>query len=204
VLTLVLFGIARYPFDLIGVLSEGAILASLGTALLAMSDMLEKDKLERVKQNTDILFRDIIKQPPWRRWPFLKRKFTRKTLIQDRIVSKLENPKLPFDVGTHTIEVSIPTVQEDFFDLPVLKNLIMMKRYFKAFLTLYSRNKEEGKKSNHPFDTFNAFLSLYDSWKAILLFRIARFIKTFSIGLVLSSIIMTVLCIIFHRILGFL
>jgi hypothetical protein len=106
-----LFGLSKYPYDIVGVLSEGAIIATLGAALLAIAELLERDKLERVKENIDIFFKEILKQSPWRRWPFLKRKYSKRNLTKDLIVTDLKNPLFPLDVGTHRIEIHVPTVQ---------------------------------------------------------------------------------------------
>ena len=45
----------------------------------------------------------------------------------------LKNPTIPFDVGTHKIEVNLQTVARDFFDLPVFKHYFKMLKYDRAF-----------------------------------------------------------------------
>ena len=44
-----------------------------------------------------------------------------KLLDGSSIHTTLSNPEIPLDVGTHLIKVKLPTVLEDFFDLPLIQ-----------------------------------------------------------------------------------
>lgn len=59
--------------DFVTSLSSAAILATLGSAVSAVGSLWTADYGNRIALNVDILFRDILKQEAWRRWPFLLR-----------------------------------------------------------------------------------------------------------------------------------
>ena len=201
-LTLIIFGYSKYPYDIVGIISEGAIIASFGVALLALSEMIERGKLERVKQNNYILFHEILKKKQWIRWSFLKRNITQKNLDETSLEEHLENPNMAFDVGSHEIQITLPTVEEDFFDSPVFKDCSKMYRYKNAFRTKFSRDKAKNTKKV-PYEWYLSYLCVYDILKSACLFRFGRYLKIFSIGIIVNSIILTIICILFSNVLGF-
>lgn len=174
----------------VGVVSLGAMVATFGSAIIALGALFTHDKLERVKQNVSILYNDILKTEPWKRWPFLKRKTSMRLLSADIIRTNLRNPEMPFDVGSHTFSVTIPTVLEDFFDLPLLRNFVPLVRFRNAFFTTHARKTSESSEGT-PYDpegtTFMAYQCVEDIWSAVFVFRIARYVTHLGCALVISS-----------------
>jgi hypothetical protein len=172
------------------ILSIGAIVATFGSAITAIGSILERDLSKRVFLNVDILYKDIFKvDNPWRRWPFLKRNEKSTLLNKMSTLSSLENPKIPIDVGTHEIKVELPTVQEDFFDLGILKNYYPLIRYRSAVKTYFFKKKDN---KSSEIDTIMTFECLFDIWKSVFIFRIARYVLILGVGFVFSSIINTI------------
>lgn len=173
--------------DLVTLLSTGAILATFGSAIGAIGLIWQDDLVARVKLNIDIFYRDIIKQEaPWRRWPFLARTSRKKLLNGDSLQQKLSNPEVTLDVGTHVIKVDFPTVLEDFFDLPLIKNCWQLWWYRKAAYTVYGRKKQDTINADTgltPSDGYMAYECMFDIWKSIFKFRIFRYIVHFGSGL---------------------
>ena len=161
--------------DLVSLLSTGAILATFGSAIGAIGLIWQDDLLERVKLNVDILYRDIIKQEtPWRRWPFLARFDRRKLLNGHSLQQNLTNPEVRLDVGTHDIKVDLPTVVDDFFDLPLIKNYWQLWRYRTAAYTVYGRKNQDTINADTgltPSDEHMAYECMFDIWKSIFRFR---------------------------------
>ena len=194
ILSYFIFNLLKSKISIETILSTGAIVATFGSAMSAIGSLFEKDLTKRVFLNIDILYRDILKdEEPWRRWPFLKRKDKSLLLNKNKLQSSLKNPKIPLDVGTHKIEVELPTVQEDFFDLGLFKNYFNLFRYRRAAKTYYFRKKEEKKENETDgFDYLMEYECLFDIWKSIYLFRISRYILIIGVGFIFSSIMNTV------------
>ena len=181
--------------DLISLLSTGAILATFGSAIGAIGLIWQNDLLERVHLNIDILYRDIIQhETPWRRWPFLARS-SRKTLLNNNSLQfSLGNPEIPLDVGTHVIRVHLPTIMEDFFDLPLLKNYWSLWRFQKAACTVLGQKRDDlvnPETGMTPFKNYMAYECMFDIWKSILRFRLSRYILHFSSGLTICGALIT-------------
>lgn len=172
-------------------ISLGSIFATFGSAIIANIVLIQTDKLNRILVDVNILYTEILKREKWTRWPFIKRSSTSKLLDGSSTSSELKNPTLPFNVGSHTIEISIPTAQEDFFDLPTLLNFFKMARYDKQFKTCIV-NKKEMPNEFKGLDVGDYYLSwdcLYDIWKNVLLFKINKLLIKFATSILVSGII---------------
>ncbi|WP_022961107.1 hypothetical protein [Halopseudomonas pelagia] len=165
---------------LVTLLSSGAILATFGSAIGAIGLIWQTDLHERVRLNVDILYRDILEQEsPWRRWPFLPRSAKRRLLNGDLHQLTLSNPEVPLDVGTHVIRIHLPTVMEDYFDLPLFANFWPLFRFRSSAHTVFGRKKKEEKNEEtglSPSGEYMAYECMFDIWSAILKFRISRYI----------------------------
>lgn len=198
----------NHPLD---ILSLGAIMAGFGSAIMAFSGLWEKDNLERVKENVGILYHDILKvKIAWKRWPFISR-FEKKALFSSDMVLELplRNPRLPLDVGTHIFAVDVPTVLQDFYDLPLLSNLLPLIRFRKSAINFFVRfmheipeireEQDESIKEDKdeinilenldPADRLMMYKCLLDIWRTVFIFRLSRYIVHFGSGIVLSSVI---------------
>jgi hypothetical protein len=189
------FAFTGTQLDYVGILSQGAILATFGSALITVSDIFERDRLERVKLNNKILYDDIKHIKQWTRWPFLPRKASEKLLDDNSINIDLQNPKEEFDVGTHKIKVILPTVLEDFFDLPIFKDFRTMRQYESAFKTKYNRDIKEKGSNITIHNSYFKYMCVYDILRSACIFRLARILKHFSIALIIGSVLITAICI---------
>ncbi len=176
--------------DFVTTLSSGAIMATFGSALMAVAAMWAGDNTQRIELNIDILFSDILKLLPWRRWPFLPRLRKQKLLDGSTEQSRLVNPIIPFNVGTHNIKIIIPTVFDDFFDLPLITNLYKLIRFKNASRTYIATVRDlpivAGTELS-PMSHNMAYECLLDTWTCILVVRLARYLLHFGIALTVSS-----------------
>ena len=184
--------------DVVALLSAGAILATFGSALATLGSIWERDLLERVRLNVDILFKDLLAQPiPWRRWPFLPRAGSRSGLDGSVLSGTLVNPDVQLDVGTHLIDIQLPTVLEDFFDLPLRKNFLTLRKFRAAATTTYQTNREaeppqSGDGARRQVgDQHLLYECLYDIWQSIFVFRLARYATHLGAGITLTSTLLT-------------
>lgn len=196
---LVSFWILSLPesnINIVTLISSAAIIATFGSAICSLSAVWQTDLLERVRLNIDIFYKDIYKQDnPWRRWPFLRRSKTSKLLDGNLISEALKNPKIPLNVGSHHLNIDLPTVQEDFFDLSLIKNYVPLRKYREAAQTVYGNHKEQtsDKKSKlSPINEYMAYECVYDIWKTILKFRIMRYFLHFGSGLTIFSALLAI------------
>jgi hypothetical protein len=160
-------------------LSSAAILATFGAALSSLGAMSGGDMFNRILGNVDIFYMDIAKQDRWRRWPFLPRAGSRKTLDGSQLVGELCNPQIPLDVGTHVMQITLPTVAEDLIDLPLLANLYPLWRFRSAAHTLLANaSSSSGEKAGvlPVRDNYMAYECMYDIWRAVARFRVSRYI----------------------------
>jgi len=193
------YGLLSIPaanINFVASLSSAAILATFGSAIATVGSLWTGDRSNRIILNVDILFRDIFKQEAWRRWPFLLRGGQKRLFGGMATAVQLHNPKFPLHVGSHEIEVFIPTVQEDFFDLPLFKNLIPLLRFrTAAHTTIVNADKDMVFPSNQmkPMDQYMAYECITDIWVSVFIFRSARYVVHFGAALTISSVIIGVI-----------
>lgn len=182
---------AEITATFVALLSAGAILATFGSAISALGTMWERDLIERVKTNIDIFFKDIVKQEEaWRRWPFLPRRSKKLALDNNFHLGELRNPEIPLDVGSHFVTAEVPTVLDDFFDLSVLKNYMTLRRFRRAAGVAWTRRDKDTQNPENgmlPINEYMAYECLFDVWRSIFRFRIARYTAHLGAGLTLFS-----------------
>lgn len=185
--------------EFIKLLAGGAIFATFGSAIFSIGTLIERDLMEHIKLNIDILFKEIYKQKnPWRRWPFISRYRKHKINNNGEILTiELGNPVLVLNIDkTKILYIDTPTSLKDFFDLPLIKNIWSLFRFHKNAETRIveqNSNKINKKSGLKPFEEYTAYLCLYNTWFSILRFRLTRYSIHFGIGLVITSIITVLL-----------
>ena len=183
--------------NLVTLLATGAIIATFGSAIGAISHVWQSDLLERVKINIEILYHDIFKQKsPWKRWPFLSRSTKNILLDKSTQITTLRNPEIPLDIGTHQINIDLPTVLEDFFDLPVISNFWPLFRFRKAAHTRISNKPKNDANPSTNLTRENEYMAyecMYDIWKTVCIFRLSRYFLHFGSSLIISSVTLVAL-----------
>jgi len=181
--------------SLIIILSTGAIFATFGSAISSLFCSFQNELMNRIMTNINVLQTDILKQSkPWRRWPFIPRIFAGRLLNDDTMFQDLSNPELSIDVGTHEIKITIPTVQEDFYDLQLISNYYQLKKYKKAKSTLFStkygeKQTDTTKLSNE--DEYMAYNCLLDIWTTIFKYRVSKYVMHLGCGLTIFGVTIT-------------
>jgi hypothetical protein len=173
-------------------LSSGAIVATFGAAISGLGATWERDLINRVLENVGIFYDSIIESERWKRWGFLPRRSMRKLLTGETHEGVLVNPKIPLDVGTHTIRIDLPTVYADFFDLPVWRNWRQLVRYRNACHTCLSRRSRDQVNAQTqlvPMKEYMAYECLLDTWTSIVKFRVARYALHLGSALTIAAIV---------------
>lgn len=181
----------RYPearSSIVAILATGSIFGTLGSAIMAVCALWEKDLAERIALNLDILHRDILKDPsPWRRWPFLKRRATWRLFGGETIRADLSNPPIEFDVGSHRERFDLPSIPDDYYDLPAFSNYLRLWKFRRPFMTRAANTPKDGDGAMSEVMKYEC---VHDIWRSIVVFRLARYGMQLGSGLVLFGVVM--------------
>lgn len=176
--------------DFITSLSSGAILATFGSAIATIGMLWTGDRAGRIAMNVDILYSDILSVKAWRRWPFLPRSGVR--ALSDGMIQKytLTNPSLLLKVGTHSHPIILPTVEQDYFDLPIFSNLVPLLLLRREAHTAIAQDTPAivfPESHMAPLSQLMAYECLLDIWYSVLIFRASRYVVHFGAALTISS-----------------
>ena len=161
----------------------GSIFATFGSAIISVFSITMSNIYERFCCNTNILFKELCPENEWHRWPFIKRE-SHSTLYNNELTYQiLKNLEITFNVGSHPMSIFLPTIREDFYDLPnwnSLKNML-----------LESKNYESYVLNNIP-DSANSLMvwdCVLDNFKSIAIYKLAKLLIVIGGSFIFSSII---------------
>ncbi|MEC9358751.1 MAG: hypothetical protein ACPHN2_05870 [Sinimarinibacterium flocculans] len=110
---------------------------------------------------------------------------------------ELHNPVLPLDVGTHTLHVTMPTVTDDLFDLPVVSTLLSLIRFRTASRTVMSARRSDKESTEKVelalsgMDRYMAYECLLQVWTDAFIFRLSRYLIQFGAALTIGTTVIT-------------
>lgn len=163
----------------------GSIFATFGSSVVSVFSIVMNNQSDRFMSNIGILYSDIIPEKKWVRWSFIKRIIYRRLYNGEYTCQELTNSKVEFDVGSHKISMFIPTVREDFFDLPIWSSWLSMKIRHRDYETaVLSGNGKENVAT-----AIMLWNCIYDNFKCIIMYRIARALVVLGEAYILSSIV---------------
>lgn len=166
----------------------GSIFATFGSAIVAAASLFCNDCYIKFSDNVLILQNDLLKNEKWTRWTFIKRKSKKRLLDSGNLTQVLHNAQIEFQLGSHWITISLPTVKADFDDLPIFKFFLKMKRYSKQY---------ETNLCNHATsEDTNAFFlwdCVYDIYLQIVLYQICTYLIWIGCSFICTSILFSFL-----------
>jgi len=172
--------------DINFILTSGALFATFGSAIVGLSLVFHSDFQKRIELNLNILYKEIYKQSsPWRRWPFLKRNSSVKLLNgkRDKMTGVLTNVSPLLNFGTYKRKFEMPTIFEDYFDLPIFNNFFILYKSKAQFYTDASRY------NNISTDDIMTYECFYDTYLNLMKFRISRYGIHFGCGMIFSTLV---------------
>lgn len=195
-LSFVFLSIPDAQLNTITLITSGAILATFGSAISAIAATWTSDLQERIHFNIDILFREILKDiNPWRRWPFLERTDSHILPNGSTLRFELNNPKIPFNLKSCTVEIEVPSMVDDLYDLSVCNNLSKASRHRTEALMSYTDKGAKELMHSYGMSSYEAlmaYLCLHDVWKSALKFRVARYLLHFGSALTIAGSLLTI------------
>lgn len=181
----IIFSICIDEKSLSETIALGSIFATFGSSVVSVFSIVMNNQSDRFMSNIEILYSDIIPEKKWVRWSFIKRKKYRRLYNGEYTCQALTNSKVEFDVGSHKISMFIPTVREDFFDLPVWRPWLSMKIRHRDYETAVLG---DNVKENVAI-AIMLWNCIYDNFKCIIMYRIARALVVLGEAYILSSIV---------------
>lgn len=160
----------------------GSIFATFGSSLVAVFSLTMGSTYDRFLSNINTLFKELDPEKAWFRWAFIKRKSHQILYNGEYAYQELTNAKIYFDVGSHKIDMFLPTIKEDFFDLPNWKSWGQM--------LLNARDYEHYVLNNcmDPAIPLMVWDCVWDNFCVILKYKFAKILVLLGDALIISSV----------------
>lgn len=169
--------------ELSDTISLGSIFATFGSSIVAIFSITCTTVYERFNHNFNILFTKIAPDFKWTRWPFVKRVTSSKLYNNESSYQELKNAEVIFNVGSHSITITLPTILEDFYDLANWKSYLTMLMQTKNYETYVLNNILNSATSLMVWDCIK------DNFKSIALYKLSRLMIVIGESLIISSIV---------------
>lgn len=141
VITWIVYRKCIVKMDLEDTISLGAVFATLGSSLVAVSSLECNEQYSQFMDNIRILEENLFKKNKWERWPFVKRVQKNKIARGEYLYYILYNPSIIFQGEQWKLEVLLPSGKFDFRELPVYRTIIQLARYRKKYgIVLLNQN----------------------------------------------------------------
>ena len=162
----------------------GSIFATFGSAVISVVSLYCNKQISLFQENIFALQEQIPDLIVWKRWPFLKRYNREKAGMLQYNYYILKNPQITFNGKKYSMTVSLPTCTADFYDLPIVFNIIKLMCFHKSFMktVMKSQNMQEHK------DIFIYYCILV-IYKNIIKYKVDTFLMLIGSEFVLTSII---------------
>lgn len=128
--------------DLEHTISLGAVFATLGSSLVAVSSLVCNEQYSQFMDNIRILEESLFKKNKWERWPFVKRVQKNKIAHGEYLYYILYNPSIIFRGEQWELKVLLPSGKYDFRELSVYRTIFQLTWYMKKYsIVLLNQNK---------------------------------------------------------------
>lgn len=162
----------------------GSIFATFGSAVISVVSLYCNKQISLFQENIFALQEQIPDLIAWKRWPFLKRYNREKTGMLQYNYYILKNPQITFNGKNYCMTVSLPTCTADFYDLPILFNIIKLMCFHKSFMKTVIRR--QNMQEHKDIFIYYCILVIY---KNIIKYKVGTFLMLIGSEFVLTSII---------------
>lgn len=181
-------------FSMLDCITTGSLFATFGSAIIGVFTLFTGKYLNSFYENLSILTEELAPDETgavkWKRWAFIPR-ISRKRFAGKTQYTGIENASFVFQIGTFEKTFALPTTETDFKELPVLFNLLRMKKSRKTYLSLL-----EATQLMEEYPAWDCLTSIY---RSILLYRISYFFVWVGVCFVLQSIIFAFMYPVFYK-----
>lgn len=183
-LTYLIFGQCITDATLMNCIPLGSIFATFGSAVISVISLYCNKQISLFRENLLALHDQIPDLSSWKRWPFLKRYSREKTGIFSYNYHILKNPQITFNGKNYRLTIPLPTCSADFYDLPIIINVIKMMWFHKPFM----RSVTQHQNIQEQKDIFIFYCTLM-IYKNIIKYKLGTFLMLVGAEFVLTSII---------------
>lgn len=162
----------------------GSIFATFGSAVISVVSLYCNKQIGFFQENLLALYEQIPILSSWKRWPFLKRYSREKIAAFLYNYHMLKNPQITFNGNSCCLTISLPTCTADFYDLPIVFNIIKMMWFHKSFMQ--SVISHQNMQEQQDIFIFYCTLIIY---KNIIKYKFGTFLMLIGSEFVLASII---------------
>lgn len=162
----------------------GSIFATFGSSIVAIFSLTLSSYYDHFCNNLTILFTELCPNNKWHRWPFIKRESHSILYNNELTYQRLKNIDICFNVGSHHITIAIPTIREDFYDLPNWTSYLNMLFKIKDFESYVLHNIAE------PANPLMIWDCILDNFKSISIYKLARLMIIIGVSFIFSSILL--------------
>lgn len=165
-------------------IATGALFATFGSALISVVALLATRNLELYSENLEIISQQLIPsgfhQRDWTRWPFLPR-MSRLVHARKCDAIGVKNTAICFSIEPEEERFPLPTTISDFYDLPVFRSYMRMKRLKRSYL-----NYLDSKGWIHEYPIWICVCAIY---KRILAYRLSKLCIWIGAAFIFQSIV---------------
>lgn len=183
-LTYLIFEQCITDISLINCIPLGSIFATFGSAVISVISLYCNKQISLFHENLLALHEQMPDLSSWKRWPFLKRYSRQRTGTFRYNYHMLKNPQITFNGKNYRLTVALPTCSADFYDLPIVINLIKMTWFHKSFMQSIIRNQNIQEQK----DIF-IFYCTRMIYQNIIMYKFGTFLMLIGSEFVLTSII---------------
>lgn len=164
-------------------ISLGSIFATFGSAVISFLSLTSAHQISEFQEKVDVLAGEFTKQgiPNWKRWGFLPRFSRKRSNDGGYQYFILKNSILAFELKNEKMEIPIPSVEQDFKDLPVSRSYYKLCRKRKSYLRYVQENNCLG-----DFAIWDCLESLY---KNIILYKLSQIGIWIGTSFIINSIV---------------
>jgi hypothetical protein len=164
-------------------ISLGSIFATFGSAIISFLSLTSARQLSGFQEKVFILNEEFSKQgfPNWKRWDFLPR-YSREHLGNNEYqYFILRNTEVKFNMDNQSIQIPIPSVEQDFKDLPIWDSWFKMYRNRRHYLVYVQKQVHTA-----DFIIWDCLMSLY---KNIIIYKLSQLGIWIGTSYIINSII---------------
>lgn len=162
----------------------GSIFATFGSAIISVFSLYCNSQLNLFQENLSALYEQAESLSAWKRWPFLKRYNRKRIHLLKYNYYVLKNPQIVFKGDVFCLAIDIPTCTADFYDIPVLINIMKMLLFHKHFINSVFNHQHIQKQTDTV--TFYCILMIYIN---IIKYKFGTILMLIGAEFVLTSII---------------
>ena len=162
----------------------GSIFATFGSAVISVISLYCNKQISLFQENLLALHDQVPGLSSWKRWPFMKR-YSRETIgLFRHNYHMLKNPQINFRSEKLSLTIPLPTCTADFYDIPIVFNIIKMTCFHKAYMKTVVRHQDLQEQKD--IFTFYCTLMIY---RNIFRYKAGTFLMLIGSEFVLASII---------------